>query len=277
MTSVHAVCDDCGHAYVGPVVGGHRVLHGDATKREDYGRLLGGEPFAGLTLTDPPYGVDIAAKNRALDALDKGSNRVTVGLDGDRGMVEVERLWRASFPVMASVMAPGSSFYVFGPQGGDLGLLLLLLRESSLPPRHILIWVKNRASFSIGRLDYDYQHEPIVYGWAPGGPHPWHAEAPQTSILQYDRPARSPDHPTVKPVDLLERLITNSAPPGGSVLDPFGGSGSTLIAAHRLGRRAFLLEIDRGYVDVIVRRFAEHSGFDPVRQDGIRWSEAIRA
>lgn len=236
------------------LLGPHRLLCGDATRRDDYHRVLAGENLAGAVVTDPPYGVAIGAKNRALDSIDR-AGQVLTDLDGDQGIEQVEALWRASFSALHAVMPGGTPYYVFGPQGGDLGLLLLLLRDAGMEPRHVLIWVKNRPSFSIGRLDYDYQHEPIVYGWRPGGAHPWHAEVSKTSILNFDRPQASPLHPTSKPVDLIAELVTNSTKRGEMVLDPFAGSGTALVAAHRLDRRARLLEIAPGYCDVICRRY----------------------
>ena len=244
------------------IIGPHRVLCGDATVKEDYDRALGGERLAGAVATDPPYGVAIGAKNRSLDAIDRAGRALT-DLSGDQGMEEVEALWRDSFAVLNDVMPPGTPYYIFGPQGGDLGLLLLL-RDAGLSPRHILIWVKNRPSFSIGRLDYDYQHEPIVYGWRPGAAHPWYSTETQQSVLMFDRPQRSPDHPTVKPVGLMAKLIVNSVPLGGTVLDPFGGSGSTLIAAEQTGRVGVLMEISPAYTDLICRRFQEVFGTVPI-------------
>ena len=246
------------------LLGPHRVMCGDATLVEDYGQVLSGEHPVSSLVTDPPYGVAIGAKNRALDSIDR-AGRVLTDLEGDRGIEEVEKLWRDSFGAFYQILPPGCPYYVFGPQGGDLGLLLLLLlRDSRLEPRHILIWVKNRPSFSIGRLDYDYQHEPIVYGWRPGASHHWHADGTRTSILNFDRPSVSPLHPTAKPVNLLAHLIGNSTTPQGIVLDPFAGSGSTLIACHQIGRRCALMEIDPHYVDVICRRYQEHTGEVPV-------------
>jgi site-specific DNA-methyltransferase (adenine-specific) len=246
------------------LLGKHRVLCGDATDRAAYDRVLTTEHLTGAVIADPPYGVAIGAKNRALDAIDR-ADRVLTDMDGDQGIEDVEKLWRASFDVLFDVLAPGSPYYIFGPQRADLGLLLLLLlRDSGLAPKHILIWAKNRASFSIGRLDYDYQHEPVVYGWRPGAGHPWYATEPQTSLLPFDRPAASRLHATMKPVDLLAYLIRNSAPIGGSVLDPFGGSGSTLIACEQTGRVAYLMEIDPHYVDVICKRFQDFTGTKPV-------------
>jgi DNA modification methylase len=239
-------------------LGAHRLLCGDATQRSAIDRVLNGEDLAGAVVTDPPYGVAIGAKNRALDSIDR-AGRVLTDLEGDQGIKQVEDLWRASFAVLADAIPPGTPYYIFGPQGGDLGLLLLLLlRDAGLSPRHILIWVKNRPSFSIGRLDYDYQHEPIVYGWRPGAAHPWHAAETQTSLLNFDRPAASKLHPTMKPVQLCERLIANSTRPGEMVLDPFGGSGSTLIACENLDRRCLMLELDPRYCDVIRDRYERH-------------------
>ena len=265
-------CEGCGHHYEAEPTDGHRVLCGDATDKAAYDRVLNGEHLTGPLITDPPYGVGIGAKNRALDSIDR-AGRVLTDLEGDQGIEEVKVLWRDSFACFMAVLPPGTPYYVFGPQGGELGLLLLLLlKDAGLQPRHVLIWQKNRPSFSIGRLDYDYQHEPIVYGWRPGAAHPWYAKDSQTSILEFDRPQRSPDHPTAKPVDLLYQLVINSSAPGQMVLDPFGGSGSTLIAAHRAGRVARLIELAPGYVDVICRRFEEFTGTIPVLE---RTGEAV--
>lgn len=245
------------------LIGDHRVLCGDATKPDDYAMLLrGGSPS--LLLTDPPYGVSIGAKNATLNSVGKG-NPHEGELSGDAGIAEVEKLWRSAFPVMRDVLPAGCPFYVFGPQGGDLGLLLLLLlRDSGMPARHILTWVKNRASFSLGRLDYDYAHEPICYGWMPGAAHPWYAPETQSSVIEEPRPAASKLHPTMKPVGLLERLVRNSTKAHQIVLDPFGGSGSTLIAAHQHGRVGYLLEIDPHYTDVIVKRAQEFTSEVPI-------------
>jgi DNA modification methylase len=250
------------------VLGAHQLLCGDARERSAYDRLLIDEnPDRVLLLTDPPYGVGIGAKNRALDSVDR-AGRVLTDLNGDLGLEEVEKLWRSSFAVLHGVLAPGTAYYIFGPQGGELGLLwLLVLREAGLAPRHILIWKKNRPSFSIGRLDYDYQHEPIVYGWKPGAAHRWHADGARASILEFDRPQASPDHPTAKPVALLSALIGNSSAAGDLVLDPFAGSGSTMVAALRTQRRSALIEVDPLYCDVICRRYEAETGATAVLAD----------
>lgn len=240
------------------LLGDHRLLCGDARSAEGVRRTLTGP--VDLLCMDPPYGVAIGAKNRTLDMIDRAGRRKE-NLSGDDGQEEAVDLWRASFPVLRAVLAPGVPWYCFGPQGGDLGLLLLLLlRDSGLTPRHILMWKKNRPSFSIGRLDYDYAHEPIVYGWIDGAGHRWYADTPQSSVLEYDRPQASPDHPTTKPVDLIEHLIHNSTRPGEVVFDPFVGSGTAIIAAEQLGRRCYAMDIEPRYVQVAKERWEKFTG-----------------
>ena len=126
-----------------------------------------------------------------------------------------------------------------------------------------LVWVKD--SLVISRLDYHYRHEVLYYGWKPGGAHHAVADRSQTSVFEFPRPKRSEEHPTMKPVELVRRHIENSSNPGQSVLDPFAGSGSTLIACEQTGRGAFLMEIDPTYCDVVVQRWEEFSGKKAVR------------
>ena len=231
---------------------------GDATNIDDVQKVLGDLQPA-LFITDPPYGVAIGDKNVMLYSKGTG-RRNEEHLQGDQSIKEVEELWRRSFPIARQVLSPGTPYYIFGPQGGDLGLLLLLLRDSDLAARHVLTWVKNRAAFSFGRLDYDYAHEPIMYGWVKGAGHPWYAKEPQTSCLYYDRPAASKLHPTMKPVALIAHLITNSTKKDDTVFDVFGGSGTTLIACEKTGRQCRMMEIDPHYCDVIVKRYEDFTG-----------------
>lgn len=248
------------------LLGEHRLLCGDATKIEEYDRLIPNGKPVDCVVTDPPYGVGIGAKNRALNLMGKGGHR-TEDLSGDQGFAEVEVLWRASFAAIEQTITPGVPFYVFGPQRGELGLLLLqLLREAKIPARHMLIWMKQRKSFSMGRLDYDYAHEPIAYGWKAGAAHPWFATETKSSVLEYPRPAKSRDHATMKPVALIEELITNSTVRGQRVLDPFLGTGTTVLAAEVTGRIGYGLEIDPTYCDVICRRYQEHTGIVPIHE-----------
>jgi DNA modification methylase len=120
------------------------------------------------------------------------------------------------------------------------------------------VWVK--SGFALGRSDYHWQHEPCLYGWKAGAPHQWHGGRSQGTTLCFDKPSRNAEHPTMKPVALFQRLVENSCPPGGVVLDPFAGSGTSLIAAEGAGRVSALLELDPRYCDVIVRRYEAFTG-----------------
>lgn len=234
-------------------LGPHRLLCGDAT---DPGALetLMGEALAELLWTDPPYGVAYAGKNAFLNAIDKG-NRIQTAIAGDDGdTAEMDALWRTAFAAARAHLAPGASYYVTGPQGGDLLMALLAaLRESGFPLRHILIWAKN--NHVLGRCDYHYQHEPIIFGWVEGAAHRFYGGRGQSSLWEIPRPQRSDLHPTMKPVELVARAIRNSSRPGEIVLDPFAGSGSTLIAAEQEGRVAYCIELDPRYCDVIRERY----------------------
>ena len=244
-------------------LGEHRVVCGDTSDPGALKAALGGAQPA-LLVTDPPYGVGIGEKNRVLSSVGKG-NRHEGQLSGDQDVASVEALWRTAFPALRSVLPSGTPYYVFGPQGGELGLLLLLLlREGGLAARHILVWVKHRASFSLGRLDYEYAHEPIAYGWVEGAGHPWFGAGTQTSVFEIPRPTAAKLHPTMKPVELYRRLIENSSRRGDVVLDGFGGSGTAVIACHQAGRRAAVIELDRHYCDVICRRYQEFTSEKPV-------------
>jgi DNA modification methylase len=134
--------------------------------------------------------------------------------------------------------------------------------------RQNLVWVKDRLA--LGRSDYHYMHEPILYGFTPGGEgrlgrggERWFGDNSQTSVFSFSKPSKNPEHPTMKPVALIDAMLKNSLPPGGIVFDPFGGSGSTLIAAHDRGCRAFLVELDPRYADVILHRYEAHTGDTP--------------
>lgn len=142
------------------------------------------------------------------------------------------------------------------------------MRGAGLVVRQNLVWVKN--TLVLGRSDYHYKHEPILYGFVPAGSgrlgrggRRWFGDNSQTTVFDFDKPARSAEHPTMKPVALVEAMLANSLPPGGVVFDPFAGSGSTLIAAHARGGRALCVELDPRYADVIARRYEQHTGVVP--------------
>ncbi|HUU94951.1 MAG TPA: site-specific DNA-methyltransferase, partial [Phycisphaerae bacterium] len=147
------------------------------------------------------------------------------------------------------------------PQGGELGMMMMMMmmQEASLPVRHVLIWKKNQPTFSMGRLDYDYQHEPILMTW--GKRHKCYRQGPfRTSIWEVPKPRKSAEHPTMKPVALVTNALLNHTLVGQNVADIFLGSGTTLIAAEQLGRRCYGMEIEPRYVDVIVKRWEDFTG-----------------
>jgi DNA modification methylase len=237
------------------ILGDHRLLCGDSTKAEDVARLMNSSK-AVLVATDPPYGVSYASKNEFLNKLDKG-NRVQVPIENDqRSPEDMSLFWRKCWMETRPHLEDFCSYYMTGPQGGDLLLLLLSLRDSGWTLKHMLIWAKN--NHVLGRCDYHYKHEPILYGWMDT--HRWYGSSSETSLWEIDRPHRSELHPTTKPIELLSKMIRNSSRSGDLVYDPFLGSGTTLIAAEQLGRKCYGMEISPAYCDVIVKRWETLTG-----------------
>lgn len=232
------------------VLGGHRLVCGDATDVGAYDALLGSEKVS-CVWTDPPYGVAYVGKTA--DALTIENDNLSE--DDLRDFV------RAAFGAALAATKGGACWYVASP-ARPLHLVFGEVLHEAGVLRQTLIWVKD--SMVLGRSDYHYKHEPIYYGWTPGAAHDWLGDRTQTSVIEVARPTRSTEHPTMKPVDLIVRCLNNSAPRGGLVLDPFGGSGSTLMACEYTGRRARLIELDPRYVDVIARRWQEFTGAKPL-------------
>jgi DNA modification methylase len=164
-------------------------------------------------------------------------------------------------------LKPGGAFYVASPSSGDvLPAFYSALAESGMPVRQQLIWVKD--VFVMGRHDYHYRHEPILYGWKEGAAHDFGGGRSQDTVWEIARPRRSESHPTMKPVELVARALANSSSTGDVVYEPFAGSGSTIIAAEQTGRRCVALEIDPHYAQVAVERWASFTGREPARIDG---------
>lgn len=250
------------------LLGRHRLIVGDARDSSTVRAALDSQ-LCDLYLTDPPYGVSYEA------AAGKIQN-------DDLGMGPLTALLGDVFSAVRPEMQPGAPFYIFGPSGPQQWAFRSGLQQAGLDLRQELVWIKDR--FVLGRSDYQMQHEavlageadradavnagaehdPILYGWNGGARHPWAGGRKQTSVLEYDRPARSDVHPTMKPVALLERLILNSTRPGDRVLDTFAGSGSSLIACQATGRTCGVVELEDRYADVIARRFQEFTQIVPV-------------
>lgn len=232
-------------------LGPHRLACGDSTDVTVWATLLDGQ-LADMVWTDPPYGVSYVGKTADALTIENDS------LD-ENGLRD---FLRAAFGATYAATREGAAWYVAGPPGPLHLVFGNLLHEFGVL-RQTLIWVKDQ--FVMGRSDYHYKHEPIYYGWTPGAAHHAVPDRTQDSVHEIPRPKANKEHPTMKPIALIERHIANSTDPGQLVVDPFGGSGSTLLAAHLTGRRAALIELDPRYADVICRRYQEATGIKPVR------------
>lgn len=217
-----------------------------------------------MVFTDPPYGVAIGDKNKALQSVQK-AGRIVENIEGDT--LSEDALYnqlKQAFINVREACAEDACYYVTSPQGGSLGLMMMMMRDAGLEVRHVLIWEKNNATFSIGRLDYDYQHEPIFYTWGKKH-HNFRGGEYRTTVWKYDKPLASKLHPTMKPIELVGNAIKDGTLPDMSVLDVFGGSGSTLIACEQLARICYMLEIDPHYCDVIIARWEKYTGNKAVK------------
>ena len=241
-------------------LGEHRLICGDCTDRAVVDAVAFGDRMD-LWLTDPPYAVSYADKNRYLNAVAFG-NRIQVPIENDHlSLEDAADLWERAARIALEVCADHAPYYWFACQGGDQMMMMMMrLSEAGWRVRHELIWVKN--NHVLGRTDYNYKHEPILYGWKKDGKHRFFGGF-QTSVLEFPKPQNSDLHPTTKPVELIERLIANSSQAGEIVLDTFLGSGTTLIACERLGRRCRAVEISPGYVGVALQRWADMTGGVP--------------
>ena len=227
-------------------VGRHRLMCGDATVEEDVLKLMDGKK-ANLILTDPPYGVSF-----------QSSDGLSIQNDSIKGE-EFYQFLLASMQNMVSVLEPGGAAYVFHADTEGLNFRRAFV-DAGLHLAGCCIWVKN--SLVLGRSDYQWQHEPVLYGFLKNGKHSWYSDRKQTTIWNFDKPKRNKNHPTSKPLDLLSYPIGNSTQANAIVLDTFGGSGSTLMACEQTNRICCTLELDEKYASVILRRYVEDGG-DP--------------
>ena len=228
------------------ICGEHRVLCGDATVLADVEKVLGGE-LADMCFTDSPYNVKYSTK-------DKKRGRSRPILNDALGEEFGAFLHNACVNILT--VTKGAVYMCMS--SSELDTLQKAFREAGGKWSTFVIWAKN--TFTLGRSDYQRQYEPILYGWKQGTDHYWCGDRDQGDVWFFDKPAKNDLHPTMKPVALVEHAIRNSSKSRDTVLDPFGGSGTTLIAAERTGRRARLIELDLKYADVIVQRWQEQTG-----------------
>jgi DNA modification methylase len=228
------------------VLGNHRLLVGDATVGSDVERLLRGET-ADLVFTDPPYNVDYEGYTE--DKLKIKSDRMSDA--------EFKQFLGAAFRSYRSLVKPGASLYVCHSSSWQREFQDAM-EAAGFEVRCQVIWAKNTFAWGFGR--YKFQHEPIFYAHVAGQSDAWYGDRSQSTLWQENKPAANRLHPTMKPVELIERALMNSSKGGDVVVDLFAGSGSTMIACERRGRKARMLEIDPKYADVIVRRYQEYTG-----------------
>lgn len=227
-------------------LGRHRLMCGDGTNQSDVKKLMGGE-LADLLITDPPY--NVAYQGKTKDAL-------TIQND-DMDSNAFRQFLREAFKAADSVLKPGAVFYIWHADSEGYNFRGACL-DVGWAIRQCLIWNKN--AMVLGRQDYHWKHEPCLYGWKDGASHLWASDRKQTTVIDFDKPQRNGDHPTMKPVGLFDYQIKNNTKGHDIVLDLFGGSGTTLIACESNGRCARLMECDPKYVDVIIKRWEELTG-----------------
>lgn len=234
------------------VLGNHRLLCGDARSPVDVARLFG-EAQIDLLLTDPPYNVNY-----------EGATKEKLTIENDQMGDDDFRTFLYEFLNLAfENMKPGAPFYIWHADSEGFNFRAAV-KDCGQTVKQCLIW--NKSSLVMGRQDYQWKHEPCLYGWKEGAAHTWYSDRKQTTVLDFDKPSRNGDHPTMKPVELFRYQMTNSSKTGDVVYDPFLGSGTTIIAAEQLSRSCYGMELDPKYCDVIVKRWEEFTGLKATKE-----------
>ena len=232
-------------------LGDHRLMCGDSTDAGTVAILMDGKQ-ADLFLTDPPY--NVAYEGKTKDALTIENDK----MESDK----FREFLTSAFTAAVSVLKDGGGFYIWFASREHCNFETAL-NDSGLDVRQELIWKKN--TMVLGRQDYQWKHEPCLYGWKDGASHNWYSDRCQTTILEFDKPARNGEHPTMKPVELFAYQIQNSTKKNDIVLDLFGGSGTTIIACEQTGRIGYSMELDPKYCDVIIKRYENLTGKKAVK------------
>lgn len=235
-------------------LGRHTLMCGDSTDSESVRRLLNGTK-ADLLVTDPPYNVNYSEKH--INKTDSNARNYSAIANDNMADDQFANFLANAFTCARENMKDGAAFYIWFASSESVNFYSSA-KSAGLEVHQELIWVKN--NIVLGRLDYQYKHEPCLYGWIEGGCHSWYSDRKQTTILNFDKPLRSDLHPTMKPIPLFDYLIKNSSKTDDNVLDLFGGSGTTLMACEQDGRNAYLMEYDPRYVDVIIDRWEKYTG-----------------
>jgi site-specific DNA-methyltransferase (adenine-specific) len=221
-------------------IGEHRLLCGDSTQTDTF-KALFGEQLADLVVTDPPYNVAYEGKTKEKLTIDNDKQS-----DGD-----FYQFLYDFYTALGSYTKAGGAWYVWHADSEGANFRLAM-KNAGIMVKQCLIWIKN--SMVMGRQDYQWKHEPCLYGWKEGAAHGWYSDRKQTTVLNFDRPQRNAEHPTMKPIPLFAYQIGNSSKEGDIVADGFGGSGTTMVACHQMNRKAYLVEFDPKYCQVIIDR-----------------------
>lgn len=227
-------------------LGRHRMMCGSSTVITDVEALMDGK-LADLIITDPPY--NVAYKGKTKDALEIQNDSM--------GNEDFYQFLLDAYTSMYTAARDGAGIYVFHADSEGMNFRKALL-DAQWKLAQCCVWVKQ--TLVLGPRDYHWQHEPVLYGWKPTGAHSWYSDRKQTTVWNFDKPARNGEHPTMKPVDLVIYPMENSSKKGDLVFDPFGGSGTTLIAAEKVGRTCNIMELDAKYCDVILKRWENFTG-----------------
>ncbi len=245
-------------------LGKHRLFCGDALNVQHVSTLMSGA-LANMVFTDPPYNVALGMETPAQA---KARNRRTDGLVVMNDKMSDDKFRQFLTDALSSMAIsthPGGGIYIAHSDSEGYNFRGAA-RDSGWLIKQCLIWNKN--ALVMGRQDYQWKHEPILYGWKDGGSHKWYSDRKQTTVIDFEKPSRSELHPTMKPVGLVEYFILNSSKAGDIVLDLFGGSGTTMIASEKLRRQARLMELDPKYCDVILARWEKYTGQKAKLQNG---------
>lgn len=236
-------------------IGEHRLLCGDSTHTDTFDKLMQGD-MADLVVTDPPYNVNYEGKTK--DALK---------IDNDSmGNDEFYQFLYEFYTALSTAVKKGGAIYVWHASSEIINFAKAMVDAGWLLKQQ-LIWVKN--AMVMGRQDYQWKHEPCLYGWLDGGSHKWYSDRKQTTVIEWDKPQRNAEHPTMKPVGLFGYQIENSSKKGDIVIDAFGGSGTTMVSCEQLKRKAYIVEYDPKYCDVIVRRMLKLDPSLTLKRNGV--------
>ena len=238
-------------------IGEHRLFCGDSTQTDTF-KTLFGEQLADLVLTDPPYNVAY-----------EGKTKKKLTIENDRmGGGDFYQFLYDFYTALGSYTKPGGAWYVWHADAEGANFRKAMA-DSGIMVRQCLIWVKN--SMVMGRQDYQWKHEPCLYGWKDGAAHRWYSDRSQTTVLEFDRPSRNAEHPTMKPIQLFSYQIANSSKQGDIVADGFGGSGTTMVACHQMNRKAYLVEFDPKYCQVIIDRMIKLDPSLEIKKNGVKY------